>query len=118
MSEVIQSTEKFIDFKRDECRLNYFFFQKLGIEDSYTSLAMILKIIFCMSHGQASVESGFNDNNAVLNHNMGENTVISRRFIKNYLRVNAIEPYTIQIKNELLKSVKCARQRHEIHLEE
>ena len=49
---------------------------------------------------------------------MRENTVISRRFIKIYLRVNAIEPFTIQIKNELLKSVKCARQRYEIHLEE
>ena len=118
MSEVIQSTEKFNDFKRGECRLSDFFFQKIGIEDSYPSLAMILKIIFCMSHGQASVERGFNDNNAVLKHNMGENTVISRRFIKHCHRVNAIEPYTIQIKNALLKSVKCARQRHEIHLEE
>ena len=119
MSEVTQSREKFIDFKRDECRLDDLFFQKLGIEDSYPSLAMILKIIFYMSHGQASVERGFGfDNNNVLKHNMGENTVISRRSIKNYPPVNAIEPYTIQIKNELLKSVKCARQRYEIHLED
>ena len=51
-------------------------------------------------------------------NNMGENTIIARRFIKNYLRVNVIEPYTIQIKNELLKSVKYARQRYEVHLEE
>ena len=49
---------------------------------------------------------------------MGENTIIARRLIKNYLRVNAIEPYTIQVKNELLKSVKCAEQRYDIHLEE
>ena len=61
---------------------------------------------------------GFNENNVVLNHNMGQNTVIARRFIKNYLHVNAIELYTIQIKNELLKSAKCARPRYEIHLEE
>ena len=51
-------------------------------------------------------------------NNMGENTIIARRFIKNDLRVNVIEPYTIQIKNELLKSVKCAGQRYEVHLEE
>ena len=31
MNEVIQSREKFIDFKRDECRLDDFFFQKLGM---------------------------------------------------------------------------------------
>ena len=71
-----------------------------------------------MSHGQAGVERGFNDNNVVLKDNMGENTIIARRFIKNYLRVNAVEPYTIQVKNELLKSVKCVRQRYDIHLEE
>ena len=46
MSEVIQSREKFIDSKGDKCRLDNFFFQKLGIEDSYPLLAMILKIIF------------------------------------------------------------------------
>ena len=111
MSVVIQSREEFIGFKKDECRLDDFFFQKLGIENSYPSLAIILKIIFCMIHGQTSAERGFSDNNVVLKDNMGENTIIARRFIKNYLRVNAIEPYTIQVKNELLKSVKCARQR-------
>ena len=82
MSEAIQSREGYTDVKRDECRLDDFFFQKLGIEDSYLSLTMILKIIFWMSHGQASVERGFNDNN-VLKHYMAENTVIARRFIKN-----------------------------------
>ena len=71
-----------------------------------------------MSHVQASMERGSNDNNVALKLNMGENTVIARRFINNYLCVNAIEPYTIQIKNELLKSVKCARQRYKIRLEE
>ena len=66
-----------------------------------------------MNHGQASVERGFR-----MRDNMGENTIITRRFIKNYLRVNAIEPYTIQVKNELLKLVRCARQRYDIYLEE
>ena len=41
MSEVIQSREKSIDFKKNECRLDDFFFQKLGIENSYPSLTMI-----------------------------------------------------------------------------
>ena len=71
-----------------------------------------------MIHGQASLERGFNDNNVVLKGNMRENTIIARRFIKIYLRVNAIKPYTIQVRNELLKSVKYARQRYDIHLEE
>ena len=49
---------------------------------------------------------------------MRENTSIARRFIRNYLHVNAIQPCTIQIRNGLLKSVKCAKQTYEIHLEE
>lgn len=64
------------------------------------------------------MERGFNDNNVVLKDNMGEETIIARRFIKNYLCVNGAEPYTIQINKELHKSVKCARQRCEIGLEE
>ena len=111
MSEVIQSRDEFIGFKRHECRLDDFFFQKLGIENSYPLLTIILKIIFCMSHVQASMERDLDDSNVVLKDNMGENTVIARRLIKNYLCINAIEPYTIQVKNELLRSVKHARQR-------
>ena len=49
---------------------------------------------------------------------MGESTIIARKFIKNYVRLNAIKPYTIQIKNDLLKSIKWARQRYGIHQEE
>ena len=91
MSEVIQSREEFIGFKRDECRLDDFLFFLF-----FLSLARnYIKIIFCMSHGQASVERGFNNNNVVLKDNMGESTIIARRFINNYLRVNAIEPCTI-----------------------
>ena len=40
---------------------------------------------------------------------MEENTITARRFKQNCFHVNAVEPYTIQIKNELLKSVKRAR---------
>ena len=72
-----------------------------------------------MRHGQASMERGFNDNNVVLKDNMEENTYYCWKIHKNCLHVNEIEPYTtIQIKNELLKSIRCARQRCEIHLEE
>ena len=118
MNEVVHSRERFVDFNKEQGRLDDFFFHQLGIEDSYPSLAVILKVIFCLSHGQASVERGFNDNNVVLKDNMAETTIIARRLIKNYLNVMDIKPHTIEIKNELLKSVKCARLRYETHLEE
>ena len=70
-------------------------------------------MIFCMSHGQASIKRGFNDSIVVLKYNLEENTIIARRFIK---IIFMLIPYTIQINNELLKSIKCAKQRYEIHL--
>ena len=79
---------------------------------------MILKIIFGRGHGQASVDRGFSDNKVVLKDSMGESIIIARKFIKNYVCLNAIKPYTIQIKNDLLKSIKWARQRYGIHQEE
>merc|ERR1712168_109933 len=101
-----------------DTRLDAFFFKTLNIEDRYTSLAKILKIVFCLSHGQASVERGFNDNNLVLKDNLGETSVVAQRFIKNYLRVSCFEPFNIPIKKDMIKSVKSARQRYEHHLGE
>ena len=40
-----------------------------------------------MSHGQASMKRGFSDNSVVLKYNMGENTIIARRFIKTIFMV-------------------------------
>ena len=116
-TDLIESRELFRSYKRDT-RLDAFFFKTLKIEDRYTSLAKILKIIFCLSHGQASVERGFNDNNLVLKDNLGETSVVARRFIKNYLRVSCFEPFNIPIKKDMIKLVKSARQRYEHHLEE
>ena len=61
-----------------------------------------------MSHGQASVERWFNDNNVVLHHNMAADSVIARRFVKNYMSVSGLESYTVLIIPPLLKSAKCA----------
>ena len=44
-------------------------------------------------------------------------SVIVRRFLKNYMRVNIVEPSNIRLV-ETLKSVKTSRQRYQIHLED
>ena len=45
-------------------------------------------------------------------------SVIVRRFLKNYMRVNIVEPSNMQISRDLLKSVKASRQRYQIHVED
>ena len=43
--------------------------------------------------------------------------VIARRFLKNYMQVNNVEPSNcMQISRDILKSVKASRQRYQIHL--
>ena len=43
--------------------------------------------------------------------------VIVRRFLKNYMQVNNVEPSNcMQISRDILKSVKASRQRYQIHL--
>ena len=95
-----------------------FFFKNAKVEQKFAALALVLKILFSRSHGQSSVERGFNDNNAVLHHNMAAGSVIGRRFVKNYMSVNGLESYTVPITPQLLKSAKYARQRYEVHLED
>ena len=63
------------------------------------------------------MEQGFNDNNMVLKDSSNV-SVIARRFLKNYMPVNNVEPSNMQISRDLVKSVKASRQRYQIHLED
>ena len=117
-NEVTPPKELFLSFNRKNCRLDDFFFKNTNVEQKFSALDLVLKIIFSMSHGQASVERGFNDNNAVLHHNMAAGSAIGRRFVKNYMSVNGLESYTVPITPQFLKSAKCARRRYEVHLED
>ena len=71
-----------------------------------------------MSHGQASVERGFNDNNIVLKDNLKSDSVVARRFIKNYLSEGGLKPHTVPINTQMIRSVKGAWRRYYQHLEE
>ena len=65
-----------------------------------------------MSHGQASVERGFSENNQVLAQNMKVESIISRRLIKDHMVSNDLQPHTIDISREMMLSVKMVHQRY------
>ena len=117
--EIVESKELFLSFNRYKCRLDDFFFHKLkNVEENYDEFSMVLKVVFILSHGQATVERGFNDNNVILKDNMGDNTVIARRFLKNYMSVSELKPYTVPITRPLINSVRCARQKYQVYLDD
>lgn len=49
----------FKGFNKKTDRLDQFYFEKIGFSDEYSRLAYVMKLIFCLGHGQASVERGF-----------------------------------------------------------
>ena len=44
--------------------------------------------------------------------------MVSRKMIIDHIQKNSLLPSTIELTNKLIKSVKCARQRHHFDLEE
>ena len=76
-----------------------------------------MQIVFILSHGQASVEHGFNDNNLVLKLNQIDDTVVARRFIKDYLKAQQVQPHTLVIDQKMVRSFKSAWRTYNIHLE-
>ena len=70
-----------------------------------------------MFYSQTDFERGFNINKELV-VNMQEVSLISQRQIYDHMKSNSIESHTIKVTKELLASVKGARTRYEITLEE
>ena len=94
------------------------FFHDIKVEEMYPELAVIMKIIFTLSHPQTNVERGFNDNNVVLKQNQKHETVVSRRFLKNYMTPNNLLLHTLPVTQKLVKPFKSSWRRHRQHLED
>lgn len=110
--------EKFVSFKRDEKRLDEFFFKILNIDLTFYELGEVMRVIFTLSASQASVERGFNDNNLVLKDNQKKSTIVARRFIKDYLKKSGFLPHTVPITTQLVKSYRMSRQRYQQYLDD
>ena len=85
-----------MSFSCDETALDDFYF-KLGGMTKYKDLSFLLKIVLTLSHGQAVVERNFSLGNALLNYNMGEDSVKAKKVIKDHMLSNGLEPHTIHI---------------------
>ena len=92
----LQQKKKVLHFKSAEQRFDDLYFKDFKVHENYPAFSTLLKIIFTLSHGQASAERGFNDNNVVLKDNISIVSVIARRFLKNYVQVNNVEPSNMQ----------------------
>ena len=109
---------KLVNKDDDIDRLDDFFFTKLDVGKKYPELSKVVIIILTLSHGQADIERGFSQNKTVLQQNIKEDSISSKRIIKDHMLANKLQPHSIEITNELRKSVRAARTRYAVYLEE
>ena len=106
----------FQPYKREETSLDEFYFEKIDIR-RFKELALLLKVILTLSHGQAAVEHGFSINNSLSIVNISEKSLVCKKLVKDQLLSNQQEAHTVLITNQLICSVTTARQKYKESLE-
>ena len=80
---------KLLNKNDDIDRLDDFFFTKLDVEKKYSELSKVI-IILTLSHGQADIERGFSQNKTVLQQNIKEDSISSKRIIEDHILANKL----------------------------
>ena len=85
---------------------------------SYKELSFIVKLILKFSHGQATVELGFNINSSVLKTKIiTPEPVFIKIMVKDHLIANNLKLHAPEITIPLIKAFRSARQICTGHLE-
>ena len=97
-------------------QLDALYFDYVRVHEKYPELSTIMQIIFVLSHDQASVERGFNDNNWFSSWTKTM-TVVARRFIKDHLKAHEVQPHTLVIDQKIVRSFRSTWRTYNINLE-
>lgn len=105
--------DKFDLYDRKKERLDLFWC-KLLIGEKFSELLLVVKMICCLSHGNANIERGFSINSECLFENMREESVVARRVVYDAV-MDAGGLNNLQISTKL---VQRARNSHSLYLED
>ena len=61
----------------------------------YKELSFVVRLILTLRHGQSAVERGFSLRGNLAQNNQEEDTIVSRRIIKDYSTSSRAEPYNV-----------------------
>ena len=103
-------------FERKNKRMDNFYFKKFDMDDMHRNLAIVLQLILVLSHGQASLERGFSLNKGVLNHNMTESSIVSRRVVKDHSRIFKVGASEETKTPSFIRSVALSHSRYSTFL--
>ena len=95
-----------------ETRLDDFYYKKMMIHQKYPELSEVVSLVLTLSHGNADVERGYSLNKGVLKVHINEDSVVSKRRVKDYLLSHNLQPHMFEVSKELQKSCRQARSRY------
>ena len=115
---VKKNNDEFHNFNKATDRLDVFYFRNSVLKSKKAKkLDFVSKLIFTVSHGNASAERGLSVNNLIWGNNMIAETINAHRFIKDYMIANELFPHIFEINNDLILSLKKVRGRYQQELE-
>ena len=113
-SELIKDSGQLLSFDVKKDRLDNLFFHTMAVGKKFPQVAMVMRYIFCMSHGQAAVKRGFSKNNHILQNNMSGRNITS----KDYLKSNGIKSHEVKINYDMKNAVKSSSLKYQQYLED
>ena len=114
----VGNRESFLKFSKLKDRLDEFYFSSVRELDEYPQLCKVIKMVLTLSHGQASVERGFNINEAMLQPNLMSKSLTSQRLVYDHMKAHNSSAESVVIMKQLRDSVKMAKNQQRIDLAE
>ena len=107
----------FLTFDKKEDRIDSFYGGIMSGNESYRNCWEIFKIVFTLSHGQASVERGFSINKELVVENLQEESVVCQRMVYDHVSSTGKSISEIPITSSMIKSCKLAYSRYSTALQ-
>lgn len=109
--------EKCQKFTR-KTRLDAFWSNILEEKKVSSEFQKLVFTLLCLSHGQATVERGFNINKELLDVNQKENSLIAQRVVHDAVSSSGVKLNDMELPKGLLQSARNARRCYNDYLEE
>ena len=107
----------FREFEFTNARIDDFFSFYMSGKKNFDQLWKVTIFVCVLSHGQASIERGFNINKEVLVENLRDETMVSQRLVYDQVKATGEKMHNIKIPRELVMSCKLARGQYQQHLD-
>lgn len=107
---------QFKEFDKSKDRLDRFYYSVIGQNSEFFQLFSVIRCVLTLSHGNASVESGFSVNGDMLVENLHEDSLVAQRIVYDSVQ-DAGGITSVNIDKSMLQFMRGARGRYQDALE-